>query len=103
MRSERVGLQTVLANIVQMVMKAQRSKAPMQSMADHVAGYFVIAVALAALLTLLIWEYLVRTSGGLMGSSMRAVPRRRDNREIRQSGYVDRCQDRSPDGRQAAV
>jgi Cu+-exporting ATPase len=44
MRSEKVGSQTVLAQIVQMVAAAQRSKAPMQRMADVVAGYFVSAV-----------------------------------------------------------
>ncbi len=55
MRSERVGSQTVLANIVQLVMQAQRSKAPMQRMADHVAGYFVISVVSVAILTLIIW------------------------------------------------
>jgi P-type Cu+ transporter len=57
MRSERVGSQTVLASIVKMVMQAQRSRAPMQSMADHVAGYFVIAVVGVAVLTLLVWGF----------------------------------------------
>ena len=55
MRAEKVGAQTVLANIVQMVMQAQRSKAPMQRMADQVAGYFVIAVVSIALLTFFAW------------------------------------------------
>jgi P-type Cu+ transporter len=55
MRSERVGSQTVLANIVQMVVQAQRTKAPMQRMADHVAGYFVVSVISIALLTLIVW------------------------------------------------
>lgn len=55
MRSERVGSQTVLAGIVQMVAQAQRSKAPMQRMADRVAKYFVLAVVSVALLTLLGW------------------------------------------------
>ena len=55
MRSERVGSQTVLAGIVQMVVQAQRSKAPMQRLADRVAGYFVSTVAGIALLTALIW------------------------------------------------
>jgi P-type Cu+ transporter len=58
MRSERVGSQTVLAGIVQMVAQAQRSKAPMQRMADHVARYFVVAVVSVALLTLLGWGFL---------------------------------------------
>ncbi len=55
MRSQRVGSQTVLAGIVKMVMQAQRSRAPMQRMADRVAGYFVVVVVAAAALTLLIW------------------------------------------------
>ena len=57
MRSEKVGSQTVLANIVQMVVQAQRSKAPMQRMADHVAGYFVVTVIGVAVLTLLAWGF----------------------------------------------
>lgn len=55
MRSEKVGSQTVLASIVQMVIQAQRSKAPMQRMADQVAGYFVITVVGIALLTFVVW------------------------------------------------
>jgi Cu+-exporting ATPase len=55
MRSLRVGSQTVLAGIVKMVMQAQRSRAPMQSMADRVAGYFVVVVVSAAVLTLILW------------------------------------------------
>ncbi len=57
MRAEKVGAQTVLANIVQMVMQAQRSRAPMQRMADQVAGYFVIAVVGIALLTFFAWGF----------------------------------------------
>jgi len=55
MRSEHVGSATVLAQIVQMVAMAQRSRAPMQRMADQVAGYFVVGVVGAALLTFLGW------------------------------------------------
>lgn len=55
MRSERVGAQTMLSQIVQMVAQAQRSKAPMQRMADQVAGWFVMAVVAVAVLTLLVW------------------------------------------------
>lgn len=55
MRSERVGSATMLSQIVQMVAQAQRSKAPMQRMADVVAGYFVTTVVTIALLTLLVW------------------------------------------------
>ena len=57
MRSERVGSQTVLSQIVQMVAQAQRSKAPMQRMADRVAGYFVITVVLIAIASLLGWGF----------------------------------------------
>ena len=55
MRSEKVGAQTVLASIVQMVIQAQRSRAPMQRMADQVAGYFVVTVVGIALLTFVVW------------------------------------------------
>ncbi|AMP72108.1 copper-transporting ATPase (plasmid) [Ralstonia solanacearum] len=53
--SEKVGSQTVLSQIVQMVAQAQRSKAPMQRMADKVAGGFVIAVVAIAVLTFFAW------------------------------------------------
>ena len=55
MRSEKVGSATVLAQIVQMVAQAQRSRAPMQRLADLVAGYFVMAVVAVASLTFLGW------------------------------------------------
>jgi Cu+-exporting ATPase len=55
MRSERVGAQTMLSQIVQMVAQAQRSKAPMQRMADQVAGWFVMAVVLIAVLAFFGW------------------------------------------------
>ena len=55
MKSEKVGADTVLSQIVQMVAQAQRSKAPMQRMADVVAGYFVVAVVSIAVLTYLGW------------------------------------------------
>ncbi|MFN0164239.1 MAG: heavy metal translocating P-type ATPase, partial [Burkholderiales bacterium] len=55
MRAEKVGAATVLAQIVQMVAQAQRSRAPMQRVADVVAGYFVVAVVGIALLTFLGW------------------------------------------------
>jgi Cu+-exporting ATPase len=57
-RSEKVGAQTMLAQIVQMVAQAQRSRAPMQRLADVVAGYFVTIVVVIALLTLLGWGFL---------------------------------------------
>jgi Cu+-exporting ATPase len=55
MRSEKVGAATMLSQIVQMVAQAQRSKAPMQRMADTVAGWFVMAVVSVALLTFFAW------------------------------------------------
>ena len=57
MKSERIGSGTVLAQIVQMVAQAQRSKAPMQRMADLVAGYFVMTVVAIALLTFFAWGF----------------------------------------------
>jgi len=54
-RSERVGSATMLSQIVQMVAQAQRSRAPMQRMADVVAGYFVVTVVAIALLTFFGW------------------------------------------------
>jgi Cu+-exporting ATPase len=57
MRSERVGAQTMLSQIVQMVAQAQRSKAPMQRMADQVAGWFVMAVVAIAVLTFFVWGF----------------------------------------------
>ncbi|HCI53201.1 MAG TPA: copper-transporting ATPase [Gallionella sp.] len=55
MRAERVGADTLLAQIVHMVSEAQRSRAPIQRLADVTAGYFVPAVVLAALATLAVW------------------------------------------------
>jgi len=55
MQAERVGSDTVLARIVQMVGEAQRSRAPIQALADKVAGWFVPAVLVMAALTFLAW------------------------------------------------
>jgi len=55
MRAERVGPDTLLARIVQMVRDAQRSRAPIQRVADRVAGYFVPAVVAVAILTSIAW------------------------------------------------
>jgi len=57
MRAERVGSETVLAQIVRMVSEAQRSRAPIQKLADTVAGYFVPAVIGIAALTFAVWSF----------------------------------------------
>jgi Cu+-exporting ATPase len=67
MRTERVGSTTVLAQIVQMVAQAQRSKAPMQRMADKVAGYFVTVVISIAVLTFVAWGLFGGTQGWVYG------------------------------------
>ncbi|WP_411725935.1 copper-transporting P-type ATPase [Methyloglobulus sp.] len=55
MRAERVGSDTLLSQIVHMVSEAQRSRAPIQKLVDVVAGYFVPAVVLTAIITLAVW------------------------------------------------
>lgn len=55
MRAKRVGRETLLSQIVHMVSEAQRSRAPIQKLADVVSGYFVPTVVLTAIITLVIW------------------------------------------------
>ncbi|NQV16815.1 heavy metal translocating P-type ATPase [bacterium] len=55
LKAERVGKDTLLAQIVNMVSDAQRSRAPIQGLADKVAGYFVPAVVIISIITLLVW------------------------------------------------
>jgi len=55
MRAERVGSETLLAQIVRMVGEAQRSRAPVQKLADRVSSYFVPTVVLVAILTFAVW------------------------------------------------
>jgi Cu+-exporting ATPase len=57
MRAEHVGSETLLARIVQMVSQAQRSRAPIQRLADRVASWFVPAVIATAVLTFMIWSF----------------------------------------------
>src|SRR6266446_518529 len=56
MRAERIGSETMLAQIVEMVAAAQRSRAPIQKLADTVSGYFVPAVVAIAILTFVVWS-----------------------------------------------
>ncbi|MBI4462394.1 MAG: heavy metal translocating P-type ATPase [Acidobacteria bacterium] len=58
MRAERVGSETLLAQIVRMVSEAQRSRAPIQRLADVVSSYFVPAVVVIAILTFTVWSLL---------------------------------------------
>lgn len=66
-KSEKVGSQTVLSQIVQMVAQAQRSRAPMQRMADQVSGVFVLAVIGIASLTLFVWGLFGPEPGWVFG------------------------------------
>jgi len=56
MKAEKVGTDTLLSQIVKMVAEAQRSRAPIQKLVDVVAGYFVPAVVVIAILTFIIWS-----------------------------------------------
>ena len=57
MRAERIGADTLLAQIVKMVSEAQRSRAPIQRLADRVAAYFVPAVIVSAFITFVVWFF----------------------------------------------
>ncbi len=72
MRAERVGAETLLAQIVRMVASAQRSRAPIQRLADVVASYFVPAVLLSSAVTFVIW-YLAGPSPALAYAIVNAV------------------------------
>ena len=67
MRSEHVGSATVLSQIVTMVAQAQRSRAPMQRMADVVAGYFVVTVVAVAVTTFFAWGLFGPAQGWAFG------------------------------------
>lgn len=73
MRAERVGRDTVLSQIVAMVGEAQRSRAPIQRIADQVAGYFVPAVVLAAAATFVAWAWLAPVQPALAYALVNAV------------------------------
>jgi P-type Cu+ transporter len=72
MRATKVGADTMLSQIVKMVSQAQRSRAPIQKLADTVSGYFVPVVVLVALLTAVVW-YLVGPEPALTHSIVNAV------------------------------
>ena len=55
MEAQKVGAETLLARIIHMVAEAQRSKAPIQKLADVVSGYFVPAVIIIAMITFVVW------------------------------------------------
>ncbi|MDQ2819759.1 MAG: copper-translocating P-type ATPase [Pseudomonadota bacterium] len=67
MRAEKIGSATVLAQIVQMVGQAQRSRAPMQRLADRVAVWFVVAVVAIAVATFVVWGLVGPDPGWLYG------------------------------------
>ncbi len=73
MVAERVGQDTVLARIVNMVADAQRSRAPIQKVVDRVAGYFVPAVVVIAVLTFLAWAVLQPEQPALAWAFVNAV------------------------------
>jgi Cu+-exporting ATPase len=61
MRADKVGRRTLLARIVAMVAQAQRSRAPIQKLADVVSGYFVPAVVAVAVVTAVVWALVGRS------------------------------------------
>lgn len=73
MEAENVGADSVLSQIVEMVASAQRSRAPIQKIADTVAGYFVPAVVLIAILTFIIWATLQPKQPALSWALVNAV------------------------------
>ncbi len=72
MRAERVGSDTLLAQIVRMVSEAQRTRAPIQRLADMVASYFVPAVVVASVITFIAWAIFGPSRGWPTRSSMRS-------------------------------
>ncbi len=133
MRAEKVGAETVLAQIVQMVAQAARSRAPMQRMADQVSYWFVLTVALAAVATFVVWGLFGPEPSWVYGTIDRGAdhrlplrarpgnadvsdgghrPRRavwravqgcRSDRAPAPDRYADRRQDRHADGWQAGI
>lgn len=73
MQADRVGQETVLSQIVNMVANAQRSRAPIQKVADKVAGWFVPAVVIAAVVTFVAWAFLSPIQPALAYALVNAV------------------------------
>jgi len=73
MRADKVGRDTMLSQIVQMVASAQRSRAPIQGLADKVAGYFVPAVIVIAIIAFIAWSFLGPTPPMAFGLIAAAV------------------------------
>lgn len=73
MEATRVGKDTLLSKIVEMVLHAQRTKAPMQKLADKVSSYFVPAVILAALITFIGWFILGPNLGSAIVNAISVV------------------------------
>ncbi|MBN2580137.1 MAG: heavy metal translocating P-type ATPase [Pirellulales bacterium] len=73
MRAKRVGKDTMLSQIVEMVANAQRSRAPIQRIADVVASYFVPTVVLVAVATFIIWAWLAPKQPALAYALVNAV------------------------------
>ncbi|MFJ1365303.1 heavy metal translocating P-type ATPase [Capnocytophaga canimorsus] len=67
MKAERIGSETLLSQIVEMVKKASRSQAPVQKIADKIAAYFVPIVVSVAILTFLAWMVLAEDNGLIYG------------------------------------
>ena len=70
MRAERVGADTLLAQIVRMVSEAQRSRAPIQRLADTVSAWFVPIVIAVAIVTFVVWALVGPEPRFAMRSSM---------------------------------
>ena len=84
MRADKVGRDTMLAQIVQMVAEAQSSRAPIQRLADQVSGWFVPLVIATALLAFVVWaiwgpepRFSLRAGGGRLGADHRLSLRAR--------------------------
>ncbi|MBD3674349.1 MAG: heavy metal translocating P-type ATPase [Planctomycetaceae bacterium] len=73
MTAEKVGEETTLSRIITMVSEAQRSRAPIQSVADKVAGYFVPAVVLTSVITFILWAWLQPKQPALVYALVNAV------------------------------